>query len=137
MKTIHINLLLSLLLTTTFVQAEKINYQFGKVSQQEIEMTTYQPDTSAVAVVLSKIGYSDFEFANYNFHPSSTFEYRIKILKQKGTSYADVSIPYYYSKDPTRKRENIRKIEAVVYNMENGKVTKMKINGELNFRFLT
>ena len=133
MKTIHINLLLSLLLTTTFVQAQKINYQFGKVSQKEVEMTTYQPDTSAVAVILSKIGYSDFEFANYNFHPSSTFEYRIKILKQKGTSYADVSIPYYYSKDPTRIRENIRKIEAAVYNMENGKVTKSKLDKKYIF----
>ncbi len=133
MKTIHINLLLSLLLTTTFVQAQKINYQFGKVSQQEVEMTTYQPDTSAVAVILSKIGYSDFEFSNYEFHPSSNFEYRIKILKPEGVSYADISIPYYYSKSPSEIREEVYKIEATVYNMENGKIVKSKLDKKYIF----
>jgi len=81
-------ILLSLLLTVvTLAHAEKPPVKFGKISKDELAMTTYEPDTSAAAVVLCKYGRfnaNDFKFTRIE---------RIKVLKKSGTNYAEFVLP--------------------------------------------
>ena len=71
-------------------QTIPVNHKFGSVSDREIDMTVYEPDTSAVAVVL----YRDYNL-DLVFDPKLEIvqiiqvHERIKILKEAGKEYAE------------------------------------------------
>lgn len=113
--------------------AQETNYKFGKVSKEEVEMETYQLDSTAVAVVLKMQGETYFNFFNNNLDMWTEEEHRIKILTDDGVKYADIVIPYYYNDNPDGAQEIIRNIEAVSYNMENGKVVRKKMSKKYIF----
>lgn len=60
------------------VSAQKAPAKFGKIDIDDLKMTSYEPDTSAVAVILCQYGY--FDANNFSY----TFLRRIKILKPSG-----------------------------------------------------
>ncbi|MBI1225911.1 MAG: DUF3857 domain-containing protein [Bacteroidetes bacterium] len=67
-------------------------FVFGKIPEEDIAMTSYEPDTSAAAVVLchfGTVGESDnvYKFG-YKFHK------RIKILKRTGYDAGNIGIPF-------------------------------------------
>ena len=109
----------------TALQAQ--NLKFGKPTDEEMKMTVYDKDPDAAAVVLCKltdVGYTmDFHdyIVNYNV------KVRIKVLKDEGKSYADLSIPYLDNPDEEYYQERLDEFKAVAYNLENGKVVKSKI----------
>ena len=94
---------------------------FGKVPAADLQMTVYEQDTAAAAVVLGDYGLIDFRFDTGD--PSIEFQRhrRIKILKRSGFDYGDVSLGYY-SRDNI---EDIRKYEAMVYSPD-GTRTRLK-----------
>lgn len=103
------------------VCSQEFNYKYGKVSKAEIEMQSYAPDTSAVAVVLSKRGDTRYDYVGNTFVLVSSFEVRIKILKDEGKKYGDIAIPFYYNIS-NNVRDQITGIKATVYNSEGGKI---------------
>lgn len=103
------------------VYSQDFNYKYGKVSKEEIEMQSYLPDTSAVAVVLSKRGDTRYDYLGNTFILVSNFEIRIKILKDEGKKYGDITIPFYYNISNNVK-DQITGIKATVYNSEGGKI---------------
>ncbi|MBS2210793.1 hypothetical protein KEM09_05250 [Carboxylicivirga mesophila] len=106
------------LLTALIVNAQKAPIKFGKVSKEEVEMTTYEPDTSAAAVVLCKYGRfsaSDFKFTRIE---------RIKILKKSGTKYAEFIFP-------GRENDTFR---GRTYNLVDGEVVEDKLKRESIFK---
>ena len=116
--------------------AQEINYKFGEVSREEVEMQTYPLDSSAVAVVLKQNGYTAFDLTTRYLNLWTREEYRVKILKDEGTKYADIVIPYYDNDGPGQYKENIIQIEAAAYNMENGKVVRKKMSRKYIFKEL-
>lgn len=84
-----------------FAQKEPI--KFGKVPPEDLAMKTYEPDTSAAAVVLCDFGHAWFDLPNYNI----TRHKRIKILKRAGFEEGDIKIPYY-GKPKDRVIENLK-----------------------------
>ncbi|MEZ5006065.1 MAG: DUF3857 domain-containing protein [Bacteroides graminisolvens] len=60
-------------------------------------------------------------------------ENKTKILKSDGTSYANVTIPYYDSNKNTMK-ELVIDGDAFSYNLENGKEVKTKMKKEYIFK---
>lgn len=118
--------LLGLLLSGNAVLfAQKSEFKFGKVSQQEVEMTRYEADTTAEAVVLYEQGYNHLKYDEFKgFGKNYEVWRRVKVLNDNGKAYADVVIPYYGGSDLT---ETVVEIEAWVYNMEEGKVVKTKM----------
>ncbi len=97
----------------SYVQA-KAPIKFGKVSQEELEMTQYDLDTSAVAVVLCKYGLfnsNDFRF---------TMTERVKILKKAGTSYSDYVFP----------SSSEVQVKAKVFNLVNGEIEEEKVKSD-------
>lgn len=93
-------------LTIFKASAQEFSTKYGKITQDELSMTVCDFDTAAVAVVLYKIGDTQYEYINNDFRVEYTVEAKIKILKQEGTKYADIAIPYYYNdKIILRKKE--------------------------------
>lgn len=115
---------------TTFQPSTK----FGKPSDEELNMTTYAPDTAATAIVLNKKGVTYYELISNEFEVVYCREMKIKILKPEGTSYADVEIPYYDDNRKSNIREMVTQLEAFSYNMENGKMVKTKMKKEFVFK---
>jgi Domain of Unknown Function with PDB structure (DUF3857) len=68
---------------------------FGKVSKEDLAMTTYEPDTSAAAVVLCDYGECKVIQGAGNFRQKFTQHKRIKILNKAGFGYAGIAIPFY------------------------------------------
>lgn len=102
--------------------AQKDLPAFGKIDKADLEMQDCDFDKGAAAVVLIDWGnlYYDRGIPNVSFL-NTVYEkrVRIKILKESGLSYANVSIPYYDKNN----EEKIVKIDASTYNIgENGKV---------------
>jgi hypothetical protein len=94
---LQIKALLSLIVFffTLSTYAQKDPIKWGKVSDKMLEMTQYEADTSAAAVVVADFATLDFDFssgeARYVFHRHK----RIKILKRSAFKYADITIPFY------------------------------------------
>jgi hypothetical protein len=112
------NLLLYLFLFSFFsVSASKAPIRFGKIEMSELEMTVYEKDSSAAAVVL----------CDYGYFSATTFEFtrtvRIKILKKEGYEWADRVFP-------TSEKANIR---GVTYNLEEGEIVKTKLSSKSIF----
>ncbi|TAJ14729.1 hypothetical protein DMA11_04125 [Marinilabiliaceae bacterium JC017] len=107
-----------MLFFTSPIFGAKAPVKFGKVSQEELEMTVYEPDTSAAAVVLCNYGKfngSDLKFISLR---------RVKVLKKSGTGYAEFVI---YANENTTFR-------GKTYNLENGEVVQTKLKRESIFK---
>ncbi len=105
------------------------NLKYGKPSQEELQFTTYAPDTTAAAVYLFHQGHSYFTYRN-SFRLVTEHWVRIKVLKPQGVTYADVSVPFYAPIDQREDTERADEIEGYTYNMENGKSVKTPMKRE-------
>lgn len=107
---------------TTF--AQKNTFPFGNISPRELAMKQYEPDTTAVAVVLDEFGEAHVDSNNDH---NIIFEYhvKIKILKQAGISYGDFQIPLYKNLPAI---EKVGSVQASSFNLENGSISETKLN---------
>lgn len=106
------------------------NLKYGKPSKEELVMKMYDRDTTAVALVLFHTGKSEFSYSIDDFLLNTQHFVRLKILKPEGVDYANVTIPYYSPADRLTDKDNIYKIDACAYNMENGKCVKTPMKKE-------
>lgn len=97
------------------VKAGSEPMKYGKPETQDLQMTVYEADSSASAVVLCNYGY--FNAQQFQF----VHQMRIKILKETGKSNGNFYVP-------AAEKTNVR---GQVVNMENGKavVTKLGKDG--------
>src|SRR5687768_1606421 len=72
--------------------AQGHGFPFGQVTYRELNIGTYEKDTSATALILDEFGEAYFD--NSNDH-NLLFEYhtKIKILKKAGVSFGTFEIP--------------------------------------------
>ncbi len=106
----------------------------GKVSVKELEEKAYPGDTSAVAAITYKKGKSIFKYRNKTgFSLEHEYEFRIKIYKKEGLSWANFSVPYYTGYQHLN-NDWVQFSDAVTYNLENGAVTKTKLGSEGRFK---
>lgn len=112
-------------------QTIPVSHKFGSVSDREIDMTVYEADTSAVAVVLYRNYKLDLVF-NFKLEvvQNVTVHERIKILKEAGKEYADYSFIYTYSNSL---REGYSGVKVETYNREDGKVVRTRMNKKYQF----
>lgn len=116
------------------VSVPEVNTKFGKPTDEELKMTTYAPDTAAVAAVLCKKADAFYDIVAGDFRITYTYETKIKILKPEGTSYADVAISYYDNENSASMKEVVSSIDAYAYNLENGKMVRTKMKREFIYR---
>jgi hypothetical protein len=87
--------------------------KFNKVSQEELNMTTYDKDKTAHAVVLEEYGKSNFEAIDGRFFIVTHFYAKTKILDKQGLKAAEVSIPFYRGQNAF---EVVKNIKAITHN---------------------
>lgn len=123
--------LLSLLtaLACTTLHAENPDYRFGKVSVDELNMTVYDKDPDADAVILYEDSKLYYQIGS-GLDRTVDYRIRIKILKAEGTRHADVGISFL---DYGNLRENIVGLEAAAYNLVDGKIEKTPLKRQYIF----
>src|SRR5688572_17597316 len=104
---------LAVLFISTAVSAQK-KYVFGKVSDEELNMTTYGKDTTAGAVILFDVGRFSSTDLQFRRH------IRVKILKKSGLNWAN-----WVFNTPGK-----GDFKVFVFNMVNGEAKREKAEGE-------
>lgn len=131
MKSVLTSLFVLLFVVLSLAQ-QPPKVKFEKVSDEEIKMSVYEPDTSAVAVILFDDGISEVTWVNQQgFRLNYDRFVRIKILKQAGTEWANFKIPLYIE---YTNREEIKGIKGVTTNFENGQMVQTEMKKEAIFR---
>ncbi|MDR2125243.1 MAG: DUF3857 domain-containing protein [Prevotellaceae bacterium] len=125
--------LIILLLTILFLQpvsAQNFSRKFGKITKDELEMTTYDKAPDAEAVIL----YEDVDIY-YHFANVITLVYdykiKVKILKKEGTSRGDGAIILY---NRGSSDEFLSGLEASSYNLSDGKIVESKLKKDYIFK---
>ena len=97
---------------------------YGKIDKEDLTMTTCDFDPEAEACVLIKTGETTFILSGQAYL-QTVYRVRVKILKDKGISHADVKI-HYYSKD---RIDEINNISGETYNLDAaGNIVKSKLD---------
>lgn len=93
------------LLTTTITISQhfKRDENFGKLSPEDLKLTSYIKDSTANALVLSESGKSFFIVENQKVVVKTIYEFKIKIFNTEGYKHASFSIPLYNNKSASEK----------------------------------
>lgn len=114
------------LLPCTLISAAQPNVKFGDVTPADFAPQVYLKDSSAEAVVLYDAGTAKYEGNSDSwFNVLYTYHKRIRILNKNAFSVATVEIPLYKDND---KSDELDKMEAATYTLEDGKVVKTKLD---------
>tara|TARA_R110001583_G_scaffold47553_5_gene148914 strand:- start:2019 stop:3998 length:1980 start_codon:yes stop_codon:yes gene_type:complete len=112
----------------TFAQ----NYDFGKVSKEELQEQYNPLDSSASAAYLYKHRKSFFEYAQgQGFRLITEIHERIKIYNQEGFNYATQQVSLYKSGSS---REEVTNIKGYTYNLIGKKIEETKLKKDGIFR---
>lgn len=129
MKTKLTFLVLSLVLFSKLFSQEAPKIKFEKISDEELNMVVYEPDTAAEAVILYDEGSTvvKFDVTEGAFKLYYSRFVRLKILKQKGTDWGNFRIPVYSN---GQNKEVIQNIKGTTFNLENGKTVETSLKKE-------
>ncbi len=105
---------------------EKVPIKFGTVNPEDFKKV-YSVDSSAQAVVIADVGFSQFVGNNNGwFSLEFSRKTRIHILNKAAYDAATIEVPIYKSTSSDYKEELLN-VKATTYNLENGKVTETKM----------
>lgn len=118
-------------------------HNLGNVTKEELTEKFHPKDTSAVAAVLFKKAKTTFKYIESKnaFISNTEFFIKIKIYKKEGLNWANFEIPYYVGYEKMTDDFSDKKIEddflditsAFTYNLENGKIDKIRVTSEGKF----
>jgi hypothetical protein len=100
-----------LFLHTSLYSQKQPKIKFGQPIQTDLEMTKYERDTSASAVILYKKGYFKADDLTFQVHV------RVKVLKSTGLEHANFTLHV-----PSKSS-----IDGRTYNLENGAIVTTKL----------
>lgn len=115
-----------ILLAPCLSSAQPSSFPFGKVTYRELEMASYDKDTSAIAVVLNETGEAYIENSD-NYNLIFKHHLKIKILKKGGLKYGDFEI---LLRKNDKSSEILRSVKASTFNTDNGPITEVKLNAK-------
>ncbi|MEQ8473436.1 MAG: DUF3857 domain-containing protein [Marinoscillum sp.] len=128
--------LLTVLLLTVSINlaAQKAPIKFGKVSEEELEMTECSFYPEANSMTLASFGDLRFFYNDQknSFQLKIQITERIKVFNTLDKDAANISIRYY---DPVKgsNKESISGLKAFTYNLVDGKVEKTKLPNSEEF----
>ena len=106
-----VRFLFLVLLFPLFFYAQQLPQpEFGKPSQEELEMTVYDMDPNADAVILYERGDYEFAVVDHSLKLIKKIYRKIKILTNEAKEFANVSVHTFRTND---EREWLSKIKAV------------------------
>ncbi len=120
-------LILAFLAIATAIKSQEYSHEFGKVTDDELELKEYEKDKKAEAIIIYDIGKSKFLYVSGTFEVAFTRRKKIKIFSEAGLDQGEIEI-YYYRNDQIW--EKIENLEAYTYKLENGLIKKVALNPE-------
>ena len=78
----------------TATAQDNVNMKFGKPTKEEMQMTVYEADPNAEAVVLCRLTDVEYTVQQSSYLVDYRDKCRIKVLKPSGARFAKVVIPY-------------------------------------------
>jgi hypothetical protein len=109
---------------------EKI--KFGEITSKDFNPDYKKLDSNAQAVVLYDAGSAKYEADNDSwFNIIYTYHKRVLIINKNAFDLATIEIPLYKGE---KAEDNIEKLEAATYIIENGAITKTKVDKEAIFK---
>ena len=130
----HLILILTLLfiINTGDIYAQQFSYDYGKVTEYELSLNSYEKDNTAEAFVIYNLGDAEFVEHNYGILDIQyTYKTKIKILSKSGYGWGEIEIPLYNGDGIF---EQIKNIEAFSYNYENGTIIKTPLDSKNIFK---
>ncbi len=120
-----------LLLQNYLSAQDKLNIKFGKITPADFDLSKYQFDSSASAVIIADIGNTSF-IGNAKGDFTLVFKrfMRIKILNKNGYDAASQEILIYRD---GMYGEDLRELKASTFNLENGSVSETKLDSKSVF----
>lgn len=131
MKTFFFTVILLVMGISGF--AQELNTKWGKPTDEELNMTTYAQDPEADAVILCKTTDVMYDYVVNKFKVNYDIKCRVKVLKDAGKEYANVTLPFHYNQRKLDNCEIVSKVKATAYNLENGKLVKTKMDNSMVF----
>lgn len=119
---------LTLIILTFFISnvyAQQVVKTFGKFSEEEITMTSYEKDKEAKGVVLFDKGKTEFIFKHGERAISFRRHKRVKVFDKSVKGQAEVRI--YYFKDKRTNSSEVKNITAITNNFVNGEQVMRKV----------
>jgi hypothetical protein len=127
------NLLFIITLAFSLNQINSQNYDFGKVSKDELQEKYHPTDSSANAAILYRKENISFTFSQNNgFTQQKEIEMRIKIYNKEGFDWANKKV-YLYKGDGGN-NEKIKGLKGTTYNLVSGKINKDKLKSDGIFK---
>jgi hypothetical protein len=121
---------------SAFAYSQKSPSTFGKISEELLSSEICPIDSNAHAYFVFDYGFSYFQYATTKIREGESTQnqkgfqlifnrhLRIKILDNEGFDWSNFEIPLYRDVQ----EEEIGKIKATTYNLENGKILKTKLD---------
>ncbi|MFC2124647.1 DUF3858 domain-containing protein [Bacteroidota bacterium] len=132
MKTRIISILLTITIACSILSNSLAQPKFGKAEKAWVDMTTYEPDPDAEAVILGDYGSSEVKYIqNSGFEVVFKRHTIIKILNKNGYKWADWIINLYENNNV---EEDLRGPKGYTYNVSDGKVERIKLENKSVFR---
>ncbi|CAL2084315.1 hypothetical protein [Tenacibaculum sp. 190524A05c] len=117
MKNLLVILLIFISSISVYGQKNRKTPKLGQTSRAELELTVYEKDSTAGALILEEKGYSYVdEENNYDFRRD--IYRRVKIFNKSEFDRTTIELNLY-------KEEEVKYIKAVTYNIEDGRETKI------------
>lgn len=127
-------IIISIILILTSITVKAQNYELGKVTVAELEERAHPKDSSAPAAILFKKAKTFFIYDIKNgFTANHVYEFKIKIYKKEGLSWANQKVKYYVGYENMNK-DYLEFSNAFTYNVENKNIIKTKLDGQGVFK---
>jgi hypothetical protein len=122
---------IAVLLFTMPLHAQSVgfNSEGFEVTKQDLELNSYDKDSTANAMIIHEKGKSFVD--RETFLLNSEIKKKLKIFNRNGFDKATQTI-FLYGKGTTK--ETVSDIKATVYNLENGQVTQTKLDKNAIFK---
>jgi hypothetical protein len=116
------------------IVAQKMPIKFGKVGMEDLQMTGYEKDPNASAVILCDFGKTIFQYNdNVGFQLHFTRNVRIKIFNKEAYDWANWKIELW-NDDEDDDKEKIIGLKGFTFNLVEGKIEKDKLSNENEFK---
>ena len=118
--------LVLLLFCSSLLNAQNSNFNSKtlSISRGDLDATVYSADTTANAFYIFEEGFSEIDKSR-DYNVVTKYSAKIKILNKEGFDWANIEIPLAKN---DRKKEEISKLKAYTYNLEDGKITKQSLS---------
>lgn len=128
------NLAVIIFLLFGFFKINAQKYELGKVTVAQLQEMVHPTDTTAPAAIIFKKGRTFFTYNKSNgFSANHVYEFKIKIYKKEGLSWADQKVRFYIGYEKLNE-DRLEFSQAITYNLENGEIVKTKLDNQGTFK---